>query len=121
MSSTLSIHSDILKTHSQIKHSLLMLSSSLTATGAASSVDNAHMTRIAKCALGSLALAAPAKQTAVGGSNTKASGKGSGKGKKRSRAQFEVDEAFSASVRMSAVDVKILLASLECECLFSRI
>ncbi|TIA87268.1 hypothetical protein E3P81_04008 [Wallemia ichthyophaga] len=106
-------HLSSAEVNGQIKHSLLMLSSSLTATGAASSVDNAHMTRIAKCALGSLALAAPAKQTAMGGSNTKASGKASGKGKKRSRAQFEVDEAFSASVRMSAVDVKILLASLE--------
>lgn len=69
------------------------------------------MVRIFKAALRSLTLASPTKQAVAPTTITRASGKG----KKRSRHQFEVDEAFSGSIKLSALDVKVLLASFKCE------
>ncbi|TIA85527.1 hypothetical protein E3P99_03980 [Wallemia hederae] len=93
-----------------IKHSLITLTTHLTASGAAFNVDNVHMNRIFKAALRSLTLASPSKSAAAAPS---APSKSSSKGKKRSRHQFEADEAFSASTRLTALDVNVLVASIK--------
>ncbi|TIC53815.1 hypothetical protein E3Q05_02309 [Wallemia mellicola] len=90
-----------------VKHVLLELATNLTQSGAAFNVDNVHMVRIFKATLRTLAMTNPVKQTVT------ATTAKSAKGKKRSRNQFEADEAFAGSVKLTTLNVKTLTAAFK--------
>ena len=75
-------------------------------------IDNIHLIRVFKSALRSLSPLFPPKHSPI--SNVSFNNKSTGKGKKRSRNQFESDEAFSITYKLSLSGTKVIINALKC-------